>query len=159
MPRTRFLTLEDLLEQLFDKYSDDDENRLTGEIVTMFPEITEYSDEEKGNDKIIIMTSIILCFVILPLYLNFTKKKSEPTKSSVNKPKSKNGDIQLQDGLISSALKKHSRQKVDILQLNLQTIEYYVSSIATTILFIAAMFVLLVYIAVVLKHNTLDVQF
>ena len=62
---------------------------------------------------------------------------------------------QLQDVWANSALQ--NQYPKDILLLSLQTVEDYVASIATAKLFIAAMFVKLLYTTVVVKHIILEI--
>lgn len=52
MPKTRYLTLEEALQRLFEEDSDNDDEIET-DIIVIPPETAEASDEEEGNDNIL----------------------------------------------------------------------------------------------------------
>lgn len=82
MPKTRYLTLEEALEIIFEDDSDDEQNET--DIVVIPPETAEASDEEEGNDNILNNDTDILPNDTAGEIEVHVKKKCETPKKSTS---------------------------------------------------------------------------
>lgn len=81
MPKTRYLTLEEALQRIFDEDSDDNEQN-EADIVVIPPETAEASDVEEGNDNILNNDNDVLPSDTAGEIEVHVKKKIEPSKCS-----------------------------------------------------------------------------